>query len=294
MTGERKHGFGQVLTDFSSSLTYTADHGDDGGEGMEPCPLCRCRPFVYGDPVTMSDALCSRFVRRSDACSSHFIYPLPATWWSRGYEYAWAAGFAEPGDIALDAASGIEHPLKFHLLDHCRRCHACDVDRRIVSPGAIREALGDIWGRSTPAPPPDRYLYDIDYCRARLEELPYPDGKFDKIYCISVLEHLPDRFNRSRVLRPLRRVLPFAARKMAQAMAEFHRTLKDGGLLVLTLDYPRIDLEYFLLVVAETGFSFCGPVERDLPGDALYSEKHQLYCFRALLRKEGGEAALLP
>lgn len=240
----------------------------------------------------MSELLCSRFVRCTDIHRDHFIYPLPSSWWSRRYEYAWAAGFAEADDIALDAASGIEHPLKFYLLDHCRRCHACDADRRITDPGAIREALLAVAGKSPLDSPSHRYLRDIDYCRARLEELPYPDRKFDKIYCISVLEHLPDHFNRFRWMRSLRGLFPFVARQVEQALREFYRTLKDDGMLVLTLDYPRIDLDYFVPLVEEIGFVFCGEIDRHLPDDAIYSEAHQLYCFRALLRKKEGAGGM--
>lgn len=234
----------------------------------------------------MSQALCSRFVRASDIRHDHFIYPLPSSWWSRGYEYAWAAGFAAAGDIALDAASGIEHPLKFYLADHCRRCYACDTDRRITDPQAIKAAVLAVAGTWQLAPSSDRYLREVDYCRARLEELPYPDRKFDKIYCISVLEHLPDRFNKHAWIRPWRAMLPFADHQVELALREFYRTLKDDGLVVLTLDYPRIDLDYFLSLVEEIGFTFYGAIDRELPGDALYSTTHRLYCFRALLRKK--------
>ena len=233
----------------------------------------------------MSEALCSRFVRTSDVRRDHFIYPLPSSWWSRGYEYAWAAGFAEAGDVALDAASGIEHPLKFYLVDHCRRCYACDADRRITDPGAIKAAVLAAAGNWQLDPSSERYLEEVDYCRAHLEELPYPDRKFDKIYCISVLEHLPDQFNKHAWMRPWRGLLPFAVRQVELALREFYRTLKEDGLLVLTLDYPRIDLGYFVPLVEEIGFAFSGNLNLELPEDALYSPAHQLYCFRAVLRK---------
>ena len=240
----------------------------------------------------MTEAFCSRFVRASDMRRDHFVYPLPSSWWSRSYEYAWAAGFAEADDIALDAASGIEHPLKFYLVDHCRRCYACDADHRITDPGAIKAALLAMTGSRQLDSSPERYLQEVDYCRARLEELPYSDRKFDKIYCISVLEHLPDRFNRHAWLRPWRGLLPFAAGQVELALREFYRTLKDDGLLVLTLDYPRIDLGYFVSLVEEIGFAFSAGIDLELPEDALYSPAHRLYCFRSLLRKkkavEGG------
>ncbi|MBP1965707.1 hypothetical protein [Paenibacillus aceris] len=46
----------------------------------------------------------SRFFKQSDPKEQDFVYPLPETWWSRPYEYAWCASFIESSDIILDAA----------------------------------------------------------------------------------------------------------------------------------------------------------------------------------------------
>ena len=79
------------------------------------------------------DALAARFFTDSDERADTLVFPLPAPWWSRPYEYAWCAGFARPDDVALDAACGISHPFKFYLADRCREAHACDWDARIES-----------------------------------------------------------------------------------------------------------------------------------------------------------------
>ena len=235
----------------------------------------------------MSGDYCSRFIAENDDYQKDFIFTLPDSWWSRQYEYAWASGFADPGDRALDAASGIEHPLKFYLLDRCRECYACDVDERIVSREAIKAALAEKIGEEAASSFPDRYFDKINYARASLEQLPYPDKFFDKIYCISVLEHLPDVFKKRPWTWPFRRFLPFVDRLVEASLAEFRRVLKDDGLIVLTFDYPRINLEYLKMLLPELGLEFHGPVDYLLPGNAVHSVVHRLHCFRTVLRKCG-------
>lgn len=229
---------------------------------------------------------CSRFFLNSDQKKSELIFKMPDTWWSRPAEYAWASGFAAADDIALDAASGIEHPLKFYLLDHCRESHANDLDERILSHTAIKKAIVDTFGREIAESLPERYLSDVQFSQGSLTEMPYPDQYFDKIYCISVLEHLSDRFNRWFWLLPFRRFIPGLSRLIEQSLREFKRVLKGDGSIILTFDYPSINLDYFRWLVKELGFEFSGPVDFSLPTDALFSEKHKLYCFRAVIRKK--------
>jgi len=215
----------------------------------------------------------------------HFVFDIPQPWWSRPYEYAWASSFARPEDIALDAASGIEHPFKFFLLDQCRESYACDIDPRILDHQAILDAVSNAFGHEAEKSFADRYLYDVNYSHASLTELPYEDGYFDRIYCISVLEHLKDKFNKWPWLVPFRNMLPSVPHTIEQAMTEFKRTLKDDGLIVLTFDYPRINLGYFQRIVQDLGLEFAGSTDFNRPSNALYSEKNRLYCFRAVVRK---------
>lgn len=39
------------------------------------------------------DVLTTRFFNKDDARVEKIIFPLPSYWWSRFYEYAWAAEF---------------------------------------------------------------------------------------------------------------------------------------------------------------------------------------------------------
>lgn len=51
---------------------------------------------------------------------------------------------------------------------------------------------------------------------ADVQELPYPDNSFDKVVCISTIEHVPDD---------------------RKAITEMMRVLKPGGLLLITTEY---------------------------------------------------------
>lgn len=226
----------------------------------------------------------SRFVLESDPKSSHFIFELPPAWWSRPYEYRWASEFAEAGDVALDAVSGVPHPLKFFLVDHCAEVHAVDVDERITDDEAIRQEVKDTYGAELAG----HYLAGVEHCRASLTALPYPDGKFDKVYCISVLEHLRDPFNKWPWLLPLRRLLPFLTATIEDSLREFRRVLKDDGLMVVTFDHPRISLRYLLDLVGRLGLEFAGPSDFSRPPGTLRWGERGLNCVRVVLRKRAG------
>lgn len=83
---------------------------------------------------SLDHQLDARFIVDSDHREDTFIVPLPLTWWSRPYEYAWCSQFAGEQEVVLDAACGISHPFKFYLASNSmREVHACDLDVRILS-----------------------------------------------------------------------------------------------------------------------------------------------------------------
>lgn len=231
----------------------------------------------------MTDHLTSRFFSTDDFCDRQFVFKMPEQWWSRKYEYHWASQFCEPDSVVLDAACGIEHPLKFYLNDHCQKCYACDLDPRLMNPEEIREITTTGFGISDPAEFPRRYLEDVQYDLASLNRLPYDTAMFDRIFCVSVLEHLRDRLNRWPALSNLGPLAQWLRRDIRDSLAEFKRVLKPGGLIVLTFDYPRINLEYLQMVVHEVGLRFAGDTNFTLPSNAIHYEAKKLNCFRALL-----------
>lgn len=240
------------------------------------------------------DRLISRFVTTSDDRRNDFIFDLPECWWSRPYEYAWAAEFADRDATVLDAACGIEHPLKFHLAKTCRACHACDIDPRILNQPEMRSVIEAGFGESSA-----RQLFEpqspaIRYSVASLTDLPWSDATFDRVFCISVLEHLKDRFNKWPFLRHARPLLPFVREDIFDSLVEFRRVLAPGGLIVLTFDCPRISLRYLCDAVRRAGLRFASEVNLERPAKAIYSAEHKLHCFRAVLCHDVAARQLAP
>jgi len=232
-------------------------------EGHELFCVCNRKSYQQSS----DEKSLSRFFQQSDNRIRNFVFELPDIWWSRGYEYEWARQFAEPEDVCLDAACGIGHPLKFYLLDKCQAVYACDLDERITSANGILEDIAATFGQDAAAQLPSRYLNDIEYSMANITKLPYQDNMFDKIYCISVLEHTGHS-------------------AMIQSLTEFARVLKDDGVIILTFDYPNIDLLLLEKIAASLGLKFAGDVNFRLPADAIFSDIWgRLYCFRAVLAK---------
>jgi ubiquinone/menaquinone biosynthesis C-methylase UbiE len=231
------------------------------------------------------DKLQSRFFTKPDFNKDMIVFQLLPSWWSRPYEYAWAGTFTEKDDVVLDAACGIEHPFKFYLLDRCREVYACDYDKSILSSKDILNAVKNTFGEEASREFPSRYLNNIHYNRASLTSLPYKDKMFDKIYCISVLEHLKDYFNKYPLLTHMSFMKIFLKNDIYIALKEFKRILKNNGLIIMTFDYPNINLSYLKKAVEKLELSFAGNISLDLPDNALYSKELNLNCFRAVINK---------
>ncbi|KYG29975.1 class I SAM-dependent methyltransferase [Priestia endophytica] len=213
----------------------------------------------------------SRFILKDDPYSKHFVFNLPNTWETRPHEYEWAKHFAETGDIVLDAACGLSHPLKFYLADKCKEVYACDIDNRILSKSSILKDIEDTYGTVIEDSFLNHYFNPIHFSQSSLTNLPYQNKSFDKIFCISVLEHL-------------------SKEDMEQTFKEFRRTLKDKGLLVVTFDYPTINLEELKILLDKVKLKFYGDYSFDKPDNVLVSTIWgELNCFRAVLIKNEDE-----
>ena len=185
---------------------------------------------------------------------------LHPEWWSRPYEYAWAAQFTRAGDVVLDAACGICHPFKFDLAGLCKSVHAVDVDERINDCAAMAGEIEYVFGDEAKSDFLGNALYDtVKFKQASIKKLPYKKSMFNTIFCISVLEHF----------EPVSRV---------EALKEFYRTLKPGGKLILTLDHPTANPQEMAEMVTTCGFSFAGEVDFSIPDDAVAS--YYLKCYR--------------
>jgi ubiquinone/menaquinone biosynthesis C-methylase UbiE len=220
-----------------------------------------------------TDILTSRFFTSDDPRLDTVAFPLPAHWWSRPYEYAWAAEFCKPTDVVLDAACGIPHPFKFYLAKHSKAVHAVDIDERILDYHKIADAIRETLGKDAEM----EYLEKIDwhetinFKQASIKDLPYKNSMFDKVFCISVLEHMPDD-------------------DKAKALKEFYRVAKTNGLVVLTLDYSTspeyatTTMDLIEGLVAEAGFRLAEEKDNAMPANAIHWG-NELYCFRMVLRK---------
>ncbi|MCL6662340.1 MULTISPECIES: class I SAM-dependent methyltransferase [Paenibacillus] len=210
----------------------------------------------------------SRYIRQSDPKTDTLVFPLHPAWWSRPYEYEWARRFARPDDVVLDAACGISHPFKFWLAEHCREVHACDWDERILSEEAIRLDIVSDFGEQAAQDLPESTLVRLHRAQANLAQLPYESGKFDRVFCISVLEHLDTG-------------------TMLRAFREFARVLKPNGQLIATFDVPEMRPDLLETIMAVTGLTIEDKLNVEEPDDAIWSDMYgtPIRCFRAVICK---------
>lgn len=224
-------------------------------------------------PEKPDDLLTSRFIVVSDESIDRVAgISFPNGWWSRPYEYAWAAHFAGSDFEVLDAACGVSHPFKWLLGMNCKKTWACDLDPRIIDRGLLMKEILDDLGREN---------YNvlvknpgiIDRVHLFLRSICYlPDTLpgMDRIFCISTLEHMTPNARR-------------------QALLEFAKKLKPDGLIVLTMDYPLVPLEEFFESAEKAGLVPAGRVEFGAPPrNALYSDtaipNGSLYVYRCVLK----------
>lgn len=202
--------------------------------------------------MATSEDCASRFVRWDDESQRHMVFDLPATWWSRPYEYAWAAKFAAPGSVVVDVASGISHPFKWYLTTLAHEVYACDIDPRIVSEEATLQDIRADFGAQAATTFERSLLRSLHLNQCDMTSLPYRDRMFDTVYCISVLEHVGEtaRF---------------------QALSEFTRVMKDDGQIVLTVDYPTVDLRHLEESMGRLGLEFRAEHDFAIPENAISS-----------------------
>lgn len=178
------------------------------------------------------ELLTSRYLTKADPRVSPDLMQIPEAyhWRSRPYEYEWARQFAHEEAVVLDAGCGFGHQLKYHLAEVCRETHACDREPAIL----------------TFEHPPTKVIFAcMDITR-----LDYSDEMFDRVFCISVLEHMETE-------------------EREAGLREFRRVLRPGGLLVLTVDVPAIAPGILVGAAMENGLFSPGPVEFREPPNAI-------------------------
>lgn len=185
--------------------------------------------------------------------------------WSRRWEYPWAILAAELGDRPgrmLDVGGG-GSPFSRYLARAGHESHVADpsLDRgssfvcvagksvaqnvRSVAKRALFRAAGinSLWGL-----PQHDGGSPVRYAACPADHLVYPDAHFDRVFCLSVMEHIPTTI-------------------WDACMREFGRVLRPGGRLVITLDMttPEADRRLYRRLVDGTDLQLIGEPDYEVP-----------------------------
>lgn len=175
-------------------------------------------------------------------------FTVPETWWSRHYEYYFASQFLNKKEIILDAGCGIPHPFKYYASKRVKKCFAVDVD------DGIKEL---------------KNTDKLEFRKCDLNNLlnEFKPETFDKIFCISVLEHIPEH--------------------ALTILNNFKALLKPDGLILLTIDHPYLLTKNFINLVDAAGLQFAGTVDyEDSKKNAVKGPYNGLKTYTAVLTKD--------
>jgi SAM-dependent methyltransferase len=164
---------------------------------------------------------------------------LLPSWWSRPYEYAWAMRYAEKGQVVADMGCGWSgRPFKEQLAQMGCEVYAVDGDPRVLDLPAHKGVRLIV----------RKFLEPMD-------DLP----KFDRIFCISVLEDL--------------------TKDLEAVLVKFASKLKPNGLLVVTFDTPYNDEKPTPVYPGLSSYNFQISANRaglDFVGNEFWDEENNL------------------
>lgn len=163
----------------------------------------------------------------------------PQFYASRLWEYPWAIlqSQLEPGMKCADVGCG-ESPFTIYLKE-IAGCHVLGFDPDIHS-----EENNDNFGVS------ELFIKKsgLDITKSSIDSIESKNDQFDRVFCLSVIEHISD-YN----LR-------------AKGMREIARILKPGGLAIISVDVNLLTrLSNPLELVWESGLNFYGSVNLTMP-----------------------------
>jgi len=127
-------------------------------------------------------------------------------YWGRGWEYPWAIETAELEEDmkVLDVGCGMS-PFLIYLGKAGLKCYGVDPDNVIHHDG--------LWGYDKNFGKP----YILETRKENMSEISFPDNFFDRVFCLSVMEHLKKG-------------------EVIEGLKQMKRVLKPGGLLLITVD----------------------------------------------------------
>jgi SAM-dependent methyltransferase len=197
------------------------------------------------------------FFKQSDPTVRNVAgFDIPAGWWSRPYEYAWALLHApQDGRVADMGAGQVYRPLRDGLVLTSEYVYAVDADSRLLNQSFPK----NVW------PVVASFCEEIEQIEA---------GELDAVFCVSVIEHEPNKL---------------------AALLEFKRCIKPDGRIYLTLDapyndalpcpqYPGVNLPEFIAAVEMAGLRFDGDTDMDKTG-AIHNDEFNLTVFHCVLVK---------
>jgi len=210
----------------------------------------------------------NRFITKNDKKVDKMIFDLePNFWWSRLYEYALCLEMASEGETVLDLCTGTYHPFKFALLEKTNDVYACDLAD--TSNKVVLEAIEKRFGTDALNSFDKKMLDDVKLSSQDIVNLNYEDNMFDKIFCISALEHL-------------------SVDVIKSGLKQIKRVLKNDGKVILTLDYPTLKPDTLISIIEEVGLKVDGEFNYDIPSDAIsstYFGETELKCYSIVLIK---------
>lgn len=163
-------------------------------------------------------------------------------WWGRPFEYPFAMQHIIKKDIVLDAGCGIGegHRLKYWLAQNSSLTFAVDSDIRV-------KFL-------------DNPFKNLILLHRNMENTGFPNNFFDKIICVSVIEHC-------------------SMESRYKILLEFYRILKDLGRIILTFDYPDIQLGEFEKYLKSSKLYYEGTIDMNINEDTIISpDGKKAYC----------------
>ena len=165
------------------------------------CPACYPLKKLPGNPVVVDNLIDLGDGKRE------YLNPSPLHW-SRQVEWPWCI---EQADLkihhcCLDVGSGWS-VLKYAVARRAGSVMCLDNDA-----GSVRKAT-EATRRIGAA--------NVSHVEGDARDLPFPGGAFDRVFCVSVLEHLPGG-------------------QAGKALSELVRVLRPGGVLLLTFDVVMV------------------------------------------------------